>query len=233
MPIPGLTLASPLDRPLRVLAIGAHSDDLEIAAGGTCMRLVADVPGVAITWVVLSATGVRADEARASADRLLAGAPTPAIEIEGFRERFFPHLPELKDWFDGLATRMPVPDVVIGPGLDDAHQDHRTVAELVRQTFRAQLVLEYEIPKVEGDLGHPNLFVELSSELVDAKLEHLGTMFPSQRSRTWFRRELFLGLLALRGMEGGAGSGFAEAFTARRIRLETAAASPRPEGGDA
>jgi LmbE family N-acetylglucosaminyl deacetylase len=215
----GLTLDAPPDRALRVLAIGAHSDDIEIGAGGTTMRLVSESAALEVRWVVLSADGERADEARASAEQLLAGVDGSSIDVEAFRERYFPHLPELKEWFDRDAAEKPRPDVVIGPGPDDLHQDHRTVAELIRQTFRDQLVLEYEIPKFEGDLGGPNLFVELPASIVDAKLAHLEAAFGSQRSRTWFREEVFRGLLALRGVEGGATSGYAEAFTARKVRI--------------
>lgn len=212
----GLTLDVPEGRPLRVLAVGAHSDDIEIGAGGTIRRLVDEQPGMDIRWIVLSATGERETEARMSAERLLAGAGSTSVQVEAFREQFFPHLPELKEHFDRLASEGPPPDLVIGPRVEDLHQDHATVATLIRQTFRDQLVLEYEIPKMEADLGRPNLFIELSEAEVEAKLAHLVASFGSQRSRTWFREELFRGLLALRGMEGGASSGYAEAFTARR-----------------
>lgn len=212
----GLTFDIPAGRPLRVLAVGAHSDDIEIGAGGTISRLVRERPDLDIRWIVLSATGEREIEARASAERLLDGAATVSVQVDAFRERFFPHLPDLKERFDRMAAEAQPPDLVIGPRIEDLHQDHATVATLIRQTFRDQLVLEYEIPKVEADLGRPNLFVELSEAEVDAKLAHLVEAFGSQRSRTWFREELFRGLLALRGMEGGGASGYAEAFTARR-----------------
>ncbi|MFP5343083.1 MAG: PIG-L deacetylase family protein [Candidatus Limnocylindria bacterium] len=212
----GLSLDVPAGRPLRVLAVGAHSDDIEIGAGGTVIRLVRERPDVEVRWVVLSALDERADEARASAKRLLAGAASRDIVVEAFRERFFPHLPELKERFDLLAVEGEPPDLVLGPRAADLHQDHATVAALVRQTFRDQLVLEYEIPKVEADLGRPDLYVELSEADVEAKLRHLPAAFASQRSQTWFREDLFRGLLALRGMEGGAASGYAEAFTVPR-----------------
>lgn len=235
MPIPGVVLAGPSDRPLRVVVIGAHADDAEIGAGGTLIRLAREVAALDVQWVVLSATGERAREARASAERILAGVATATIHVEAFRERFFPHLAELKEWFDDFAAGAPAPDVVIGPRLEDAHQDHRTTAELIRQTYRTQLLLEYEIAKFEGDLGQPNLFVELAPEIVEAKLEHLDSAFSSQRSRGWFRRELFLGLMALRGVEGGAGSGYAEAFTVRKIRIGDPIvgppSAPGPAGG--
>ena len=216
----GLGLDAPADRPLRVLAIGAHADDLEIGAGGTILRLVAEHPGLSMRWVVLSAEGQRADEARASAERLTAGADA-RIETATFRERYFPYLPELKAWFDA-AGEDPSPDLVLCPRVDDLHQDHRLVAELVRQTFRGRLVLEYEIPKWEGDLGQPNLFVDLPADVAEAKIAHLMAAFPSQRARSWYREDVFRGLLALRGVEAGAASGFAEAFTARKVRLALA-----------
>jgi len=212
----GLTLDLPPGRPLRVLAVGAHSDDLEIGAGGTISRLIREHPDLDVRWIVLSATGARETEARASAERLLDGVVAASIQVEAFRERFFPHLPELKERFDRLAAEGAPPDLVIGPRIEDLHQDHATVAKLIRQTFRDQLVLEYEIPKMEADLGRPNLFIELSEAEVEAKLVHLVASFGSQRSRTWFREELFRGLMALRGMEGSASSGYAEAFSARR-----------------
>lgn len=215
----GLDLHHPAGRALRILAIGAHSDDIEIGAGGTIMRLVAEARPLDVRWVVLSATDRRADEARASAERLLAGVETATVEIEAFRERYFPYAPEIKDWFDGAAAATEAPDLVIGPRADDLHQDHRVVAELVRQTYRDQLVLEYEIPKFEGDLGQPNLFVELGAEVVAAKLAHLAAAFSSQRSRTWFRDDVFRGLLALRGVECRAESGYAEGFTARKALI--------------
>lgn len=212
----GLDLGRPAGRALRILAIGAHSDDIEIGAGGTILRLVAESAPLEVRWVVLSATEERAIEARASAERLLAGVEATTIQVEAFRERFFSYEPEIKAWFDRTAAETDAPDLVIGPRVDDLHQDHRVVAELVRQTYRDQLILEYEIPKFEGDLGQPNLFVELPTEVVDAKLGHLAAAFPTQRSRTWFRDEVFRGLLALRGIECRADSGYAEGFTARK-----------------
>ena len=215
----GLTLDLPADRPLRLLAIGAHSDDIEIGAGGTIMRLVAEHAGpgrpLGRPQRDRGASGRGARQRRTAAG----GTHLPSIQVEAFRERYFPYLADLKSWFDNAGGDTPAPDVVIGPCAHDVHQDHRTVAELIRQTFRDQLVLEYEIPKFEGDLGHPNLYVELPPSVVDAKLAHLEEMFASQRSRSWFREELFRGLMALRGVEGGATSGYAEAFTAGKVRI--------------
>jgi LmbE family N-acetylglucosaminyl deacetylase len=217
----GLGVIAPTDRPLRVLALGAHADDIEIGAGGTVMRLAAEHPTLSIRWAVLSAEGERADEARASAERLTAGLDA-SIETAAFRERYFPYLPELKEWFDD-AGREPQPDVVLCPRADDRHQDHRLVAELAAQTFRGRLILEYEIAKYDGDLGQPHLFVELTEAQVDAKLRHLHAAFPSQHARRWWRDELFRGLLALRGLEAGAASGYAEGFAARKLLIATPA----------
>lgn len=213
----GFEFKAPADRSLRVLAIGAHADDIEIGAGGTLLRLVSEFPAMSVRWVVLSAEGERATEARASAERLTAGVDA-RIETAAFRERYFPYLPELKGWFDQAATD-DAPDLILGPRADDLHQDHRAVAELIRQTFRGRFVLEYEIPKWEGDLGRPNVFVELPPAVAEAKISHLLSAFPSQRSRGWFRDEVFRGLLALRGVEAGAASGFAEAFTGQKVLL--------------
>src|SRR5690242_11022590 len=168
----GLTLPGDADGPLDVLAVGAHADDIEIGAGGLLLELAAARPGLTITWVVLSGDDERSAEARASAAGFLGDDARLSVEIYDHRERFFPHLPELKERFDDLATRTK-PDVVIAPRLEDRHQDHRTVAELVWQAFRDHLVLEYEIVKYEGDLGQPNLYVPLAESTVERKIAHI------------------------------------------------------------
>jgi LmbE family N-acetylglucosaminyl deacetylase len=208
--------------PIRILALGAHADDIEIGAGGLLLELVAARHGLEIVWVVLSGDEDRAAEARASAAQLLGDAVRLSVETDQFRERYFPHLPELKDRFDDLGRRIS-PDLVISPRLEDRHQDHRTVAELAWQTFRNHLILEYEIPKYEGDLGQPNLFVPLADSTADRKIEHLLGAFPSQSHRSWFSEEAFRSILRLRGIESNAPSGYAEGFTARKLLLE-----PRP-----
>lgn len=207
------------DHVRRVLCIGAHADDIEIGCGGTMLSLLRANPAVCVDWVVLSAEGERADEARAAADRVLHGTTAAQVRIEQFPQRYFPAaIADLKHYFDELA-RTTTPDVVFCPRLEDAHQDHRTVAELVWQTFRTQVVLEYEIVKYEGDLGRPTVFVELPEELVAAKLQLLDDVFRSQRDRYWFTDDTFRGLLRLRGVECRASSGFAEAFHARKLLL--------------
>ena len=132
---------------------------------------------------------------------------------------YFPHLPELKERFDDFARRVN-PDLVIAPRLEDRHQDHRTVAELVWQAFRDHLVLEYEIVKFEGDLGHPNLYVPLTESAAERKIEHILAAYPSQAGRGWFSEGTFRSILRLRGVECNAPSGYAEAFSARKLVAE-------------
>jgi len=199
---------------LRVLAIGAHSDDIEIGCGGTLLRLASEVQQLDLTWVVLSAEGSRADEARAGAEAF--GATT--VEVEAYEDAFFKYGREVKEHFEGLKARV-APDLVLTHHGSDLHQDHRLVAELTWNTFRDHLILEYEIPKYDGDLGAPNVFVQLDEEVARRKLEALQRCFPSQAGKPWFTDDVFRGLLALRGMESRAPSGFAEAFYGRKLAV--------------
>lgn len=207
------------ERPLRrLLALGAHADDIEIGAGGTIARLIASVRRLEVGWVVLSADGARAEEARASVEALVGNALRLAV-IERFRDGFFPYEgAAIKECFEALKGRFE-PDVILTPCREDRHQDHRLVSDLTWNTFRDHLILEYEIPKYDGDLGAPNLYVALTAADCQRKLEHLRRYFPSQRGRHWFDDELFRGLLRLRGMEARAPSGYAEAFYARKLVL--------------
>jgi LmbE family N-acetylglucosaminyl deacetylase len=192
---------------LHVLAIGAHSDDIEIGCGGTLLRLARDVPELELTWIVLSADGDRADEARAGAEAF--GATT--VEVEAFEDAFFAYGREVKEHFERLKARLS-PDLVLTHHGGDLHQDHRLVSELTWNTFRDHLILEYEIPKYDGDRGAPNLFVQLDADLARQKVESLLRSFPSQRAKPWFTEDLFLALLRLRGMESRSPSGLAEGF---------------------
>jgi LmbE family N-acetylglucosaminyl deacetylase len=201
-----------------VLCLGAHADDLEIGCGGTILRLLADAAGVKVHWLVLSAESGRRDEAIASAETLLAGTAHD-IEVCGFEDRYFPaHGAEIKRVFDRLC-RSVAPDIIFTHYREDMHQDHRIVAELTWNTFRDHPILEYEIPKYEGDLGHPNLFVELSRSMCQTKIEHLLGAFPSQAGKSWYSEETFRAMLRLRGIECRSASGYAEAFHARKILL--------------
>ena len=203
--------------PLTILCLGAHSDDIEIGCAGTLLRLLAECKDVRCHWIVLSGGGSedRASEARASASEFL-GSAASAIEIQSFRDAFFPYCGEqVKEYFEKLKRQVQ-PNIVLTQYRDDLHQDHRLVAELTWNTFRDHLILEYEIPKYDGGLGSPNLFVPLSHELVDRKVQLLMTYFGSQRSNPWFSAETFRGLLRIRGIECNSPSGYAEAFYCRK-----------------
>jgi LmbE family N-acetylglucosaminyl deacetylase len=198
---------------LRVLAIGSHADDIEIGCGGTLLRLAQELETLELHWVVLSAEGGRADEARAGAAAFGAEA-----EVLGFRDAFFRYGGEVKEFFEQLKGRFE-PDLVFTHHEADRHQDHRLVAELTWNTFRDHLILEYEIPKYDGDLGTPNVFFHLSKDLAGRKVELLLDSFPTQREKRWFSEDLFMGLMRLRGMECNAASGLAEAFYSRKLSL--------------
>jgi LmbE family N-acetylglucosaminyl deacetylase len=213
-----LPLAKPGER-LKVLCLGAHGDDIEIGAGATILGLIAAGVRLEAHWCVLSAAGPRGEEARASADAFLAGAASATIETADFRDGYFPaDGTRLKDWIEALAGRVS-PDVILTHHDDDRHQDHREVARLTWNAFRNHLILAYEIPKWDGDLGRPNLYMPVGERALERKIELLMTHFGSQRSKDWFDPETFRGLARLRGMECRAPERYAEAFHARKIRL--------------
>jgi LmbE family N-acetylglucosaminyl deacetylase len=200
----------------RVLAIGCHADDVEIGCGATLLALTHARPDLEVTWVVLAAAGDRETEARASAESFLAGAGHAEIVLHEFRDGFMPYRGEaVKEAFEELKGVDP--DLVLTHTRADLHQDHRLACELTWNTFRDHLVLEYEIPKVDGDLGTPNLFVPVSEELAREKVERLLASFASQRDKHWFDADVFLGLMRIRGMECRSPSGYAEAFVARKV----------------
>ena len=204
--------------PRRLLAIGAHSDDLEIGCGGSILALTRASPQLEVRWVVLAANGDRAEEARRSAESFLAGVSNPAIEIHSFRDGYLPYDGgAVKDEFESLKSFDP--ELVLTHTRDDFHQDHRLACELTWNTFRDHLVLEYEIPKWDGDIGRPNLYVPLAESRVEEKLALLTQHFGSQRDKHWFDVDVFRGLMRLRGMECRSASGFAEAFVARKVTL--------------
>ena len=214
-------LALDLARPgkaLRVLALGAHADDIEIGAGGAILAWIASGADVSVDWCALSAPGERADEARASAMEFLAGAARAEVHLGDFRDGYFPaERTAVKDWVEGLK-RLEKPDVVLCHQRHDAHQDHRMVCELAWNTFRDHLILEYEIPKWDGDLGQPNVYVPLSDDVLARKIELLHKHFGTQRSKAWFDDETFRGLARLRGVE--CRERYAEAFFARKLLLK-------------
>ena len=204
---------------LQVLCIGAHSDDLEIGCGGTLLTWLAGARPVDVTWVVLSAEGARASEARRSASALLARAAARRVVIAGFRDGYLPaQFADAKGFFEDLKRKVD-PEIILTHWLHDRHQDHRLVADLTWNTWRNHLVLEYEIPKYEGDLSPPNAYVPVSASIARRKINHLRRYFASQSSKDWFIGENFLGLMRLRGIESRSPSGFAEAFHARKLVL--------------
>ena len=200
----------------RVLAIGCHADDVEIGCGGTLLALTRARPDVQVTWVVLTASGARADEARSSATAFLDAAERTDVRVLGFRESFLPYRGgEVKEAFEELKSTNP--DLVLTHARDDLHQDHRLACELTWNTIRDHLILEYEVPKYDGDLGTPNVFVPLAEPVVADKLRLLGEHFASQSGKHWFDDELFRALLRIRGVESA--TRYAEAFTCRKLRL--------------
>ena len=207
---------APRDGALAILCLGAHSDDIEIGSAGTLLRWLSEYRRVAVTWCVLSAPGVRAVEARRSAQALLRRAESRAIVIGDFTDGLLPaEFVRAKAFLADLRAHCS-PDVIFTHGLSDRHQDHRIVAELTWQLWRNHLILEYEIPKYEGDLGQPNAYVSLSDAIARRKVDHLLRHFSTQRGKAWFTPETFRALMCLRGIEAGSASHFAEAFHLRK-----------------
>ena len=213
-----MQLAKPGDR-LSLLCLGAHSDDIEIGAGAMLLGLMERGVQLDVHWCVLSGGGVRDDEARKSATDFLAKAACAKIEIMSFRDGFFPEQGEaIKQWFEKLKDRIN-PDLILTHRRDDAHQDHQTVCRLTWNTFRDHQILEYEIPKWDGDIGQPNVYVPVSAAALARKIELLMAHFGSQRSKQWFDDETFRGLARIRGMQCRAPERYAEAFFARKVAL--------------
>lgn len=201
---------------LRLLCLGAHSDDLEIGCAGTLLQWSRNYDSIEVTWAVLCAAGVRETEADASARALLSGARTLALVLADFDDAYLPaDYRRVKAFFSELQSRVD-PHVILTHRLEDRHQDHRLVSELTWQTWRDHLIVEYEIPKYEGDLGQPSLYVPLETEVAHEKVRHLLHHFGTQRSKSWFTPETFYGLMRIRGVECRAPSGMAEAFHLRK-----------------
>lgn len=205
-------------KPPRVaLFLGAHCDDVEIGCGGTLQRLVAENPGLSVVWVNFSGNDTREKETRAATARLLKHARDPRVIVHRFRNGYFPWVgAEIKDAFE-LLKREVEPDIIFTHLRGDLHQDHRVINDLTWNTFRNHLILEYEIPKYDGDLGVPNTFFPLDVTHCEEKVATLLTCFPSEAGKHWFSRETFMGLMRLRGMECNAPSGYAEAFYSRKL----------------
>jgi LmbE family N-acetylglucosaminyl deacetylase len=214
-------LRLPINSACRILCLGAHSDDIEIGAGGTLLQLIRQIPELEICWLVFSASGPRADEAKRSAEDFLAGSAHRQIKIGSFRESYFPtEWPSIKDWFEDIK-QMFDPDVVFTHYRDDRHQDHRVLSDLAWNTFRNHLILEYEIIKYDGDLGRPNIFVPLAGDVAARKIELLMRAFETQQTRHWFTRDTFAAMHRIRGLECASSTGLAEAFYCRKLILDT------------
>jgi LmbE family N-acetylglucosaminyl deacetylase len=204
---------------LTVLCIGAHSDDIEIGCGGTILRLAEEYPGTVFHWVLFSAVGVREAEARRAASLFVPPAALNEPVLKSFPDGFLPYEgAKVKAVFEELKQVI-YPDLIFAPYLRDAHQDHRLIAELTWNTFRDHLILEYEIPKYDGDLGQPSVFVPLEDEVARKKVRYLQLAFQSQHVKRWFQGSTFFSLMRLRGMECNAPSGYAEAFYSRKMVL--------------
>jgi len=203
---------------LKILCLGSHSDDIEIGCGGTILRLGDQYSGCEFHWAVFNAIGVREEEARRAA-QLFAGSRLKGQFFKTFQDGFMPYVgSEVKAIFEKDLKQLS-PDIIFTHYGNDAHQDHRLISELTWNTFRDHLILEYEIPKYDGDVGRPNLFVPLEEHVCQKKVRYLLETFQSQCHKRWFRQETFLALMRLRGMECNAASGYGEAFYCRKLVL--------------
>jgi LmbE family N-acetylglucosaminyl deacetylase len=212
-----LTFARQPGSVLRILCLGAHSDDIEIGCGGTMLRLLEENPSAEVWWVVLGATGNRKSEAVDSASQFLAGAGKKEIDVQGFRDGYFPHMGAgIKDFFEELKRKCQ-PDLILTHCRNDLHQDHRLVSDLTWNTFRNHLILEYEIIKYDGDLGVPNFLVHLTERIARKKIQTLMECFNSQRGKNWFTEDAFSAILRLRGLESNAPANYAEGYYCRKM----------------
>jgi LmbE family N-acetylglucosaminyl deacetylase len=204
------------ERPRGVLAVGAHPDDVEIGCGGTLLQLAARYPGLSVTVVVFTGSAQRHAESRVACDLFLPDCKV-TLHTFGLPDGRLPaYWGEVKQRLEDLAVG-PELDLIFGPNLYDAHQDHRLLAELLPTVWRGHLALGYEIPKYDGDFGRPNIYVPMTEEIARSKIELLSKAYQSQINRDWWDEETFLGLARLRGME--CRSRYAEAFTANKVTL--------------
>jgi len=199
-----------------VLCLGAHCDDIEIGCGGTILKLLNEHRALKVHWVVLSGTPERKKEAERAAQMFLKGSRRPTVEIHDFRDSFFPYDGKaIKESLQALAAKIS-PDLIFTHYRKDLHQDHRVVCDLTWNAFRNHCILEYEIPKYDGDLGRPNLFCGLDKQLCDRKIKNILSAFRSQSKKQWFTEDTFRALLRLRGVESNAPGRYAEAFYCRK-----------------
>jgi LmbE family N-acetylglucosaminyl deacetylase len=216
----GLNLWGRRSGPFRILCLGAHSDDIEIGCGGLILSLIKRHRDTEINWFVFSAPPGRDREAQRSAALFLKGVRRRRVVLKQFRDGFFPfHGADIKGVFECLKAEV-VPDLVLTHYRHDRHQDHRILSDLTWNTFREHLILEYEIPKYDGDLGSPNCFVPLDQATCHRKVRYIQTVFRSQRNKHWFSVETFIALMRIRGMECRAAQGYAEGFYVRKLALD-------------
>ncbi len=200
----------------KILLLGAHPDDIEIGCGGTILRITKETPDAQCHWVVFSGNSQRREEAQKSATSFLKDCNKKKIIIENFRDSFFPFEgSKIKEYFEKLKSEFS-PDIILTHYSNDAHQDHRLISDLTWNTFRNQLILEYELPKYDGDIGHPNVFVNLEGKYVTEKIDNICSFFQSQQNKQWFDKETFRAILRLRGIECNASSKLAEAFYCKK-----------------
>lgn len=205
--------------PFRILCVGAHCDDIEIGCGGTLRALQSNSIALSVDWVVLSGSNTRRKETEDARRRLIRPACRGDLQFGDFPDGLFPAAyAGVKDFFESLKQGRR-PDLILCHAREDRHQDHRIVHEMVWSTFRDHLVLEYEIPKWDGDLGQPNVYVPISAGHARAKVNALLAAHRSQSAKDWFARETFMALLRLRGAECRSSSGYAEAFFGRKLRI--------------
>lgn len=203
--------------PLKILALGAHCDDIEIGCGGTILKLLEQYPDAEVYWIVFSSNPTREIEAKNSAHDFLKHQNKITVEINTFRNGFFPYVAiEIKEYFEEIKKKFD-PDIIFTHYTEDKHQDHRTIAELTWNTYRNNLILQYEIAKYDGDLTTPNFYCILNKQTVANKVSKLMQHFSSQTDKHWFTEDLFTSLMRLRGIESASETGFAEGFHARKV----------------
>jgi len=206
--------------PFRILCLGAHSDDIEIGCGGTILQLLRTRRNLAFHWVVFSSGADREREARRSASLFLKTAANKQVTVLDFRNSFFPsEFSRIKEFFEDLKTQVS-PDMILTHTRDDLHQDHRSINQLTWNTWRNHFILEYEIPKYDGDLGRPNFYVPFDRQVAALKVKYLMSCFKTQNNKHWFTEDTFQGLMRIRGLEANAPGNFAEGYYARKAVLD-------------
>ncbi len=208
-----------LERAESILFLGAHCDDIEIGCGGTLLELGRSLWRGRISWIVFSSNEVRRQEAEAAAAKFVPEGCDLDLRILDFRNGYFPSCRDaIKDYFETLKREVS-PDVIFCHAGHDLHQDHQTLSALCWNTFRNHLILEYEVPKYDGDLGNPNVFVPLSPEICRSKAKLVVDSFESQRDKAWFTADAFESLARIRGIQGASATGYAEGFYAKKLTI--------------